>query len=134
MLMLPVVPLKVIEFDVVAFEVEALDVIKLDEEPKRVVMFAEIADKTFANRFVSTFRFVIEEVAAIKLFVEMLVEVELVIVPFATSIAGSERFVTDKFVTVAEVIVALVPIKLVVFVVMKFEVEAFVVEERIVVN
>ena len=57
---------------------------------------------------------------------------ELVIVPFATLIAGRDRFVTDKFVTVAEVKVALPPAMLAVvmlaieiFEVVEFVEEAF---------
>ena len=50
---------------------------------------------------------------------------ELVIVPFATSIDGNDKLVIERLVIVADVKVAFVPVKLVVLVV-----EAFVVEDN----
>lgn len=69
---------------VVAFVVLALSVAKFAVVPHRVVMVAEIALNTFANKLVRTFKLVIEEVAATKRLVLKFVEVELVIVPFVT--------------------------------------------------
>jgi hypothetical protein len=77
---------------VVALLVDALEVRKLEEEPNKVVMSAEIAESAFAIRLVSTFRLVIEEVAATNEFV-----FRLVVVAF-----DMLAFVADKFVIVAK--------------------------------
>jgi hypothetical protein len=55
---------------------------------------------------------------------DRLVDVELVIVPLATSIAGKDKLVIERFVIVADVRVAFVPTRLVVFVVEALDVEA----------
>ena len=49
---------------VVALVVEALEVMKLEEFPKRVVIYVFAKFAVAAKKFVKTFRLVIEEVAA----------------------------------------------------------------------
>jgi hypothetical protein len=110
--------------------VDAFNVAKLAVVPHSEVIVPETAEKIFEKRFVSTFRFVIDEVAATNEFVFKLVEVEFVIVPFATLIAGRERFVNERLVIVADVRVAFPPaiFAVVILAVSVLVVEAFVVE------
>ena len=77
-----VVMFPVIALVVVALEVEALEITKLLVVPNNVVMVPDTAFKTFVNKLVKTFKFVIDEVAEISEFVFILVELELVIVAF----------------------------------------------------
>ena len=121
------------ELVVEAFVVDAFNVAKLAVVPHSEVIVPETAEKIFEKRFVSTFRFVIDEVAATNEFVFKLVEVEFVIVPFATLIAGRERFVNERLVIVAEVSVAFPPAMLAVvmfaveiFEVVELDVEAYI--------
>ncbi len=78
------------------------------------------------------FKFVIDEVAATSELVLMLVDVELVIVPFATSIAGRERLVSERLVIVALVNVAFVEVRYEVEAVKRFAVSELVVEAFVV--
>ncbi len=101
----PVVPLKVTAFEVVEFVVEAFRVAKLAVVPHSVVIVPDTAEKIFEKRFVSTFKFVIEEVAATNELVLMFVEVEFVIVALVNDTPVKLRVDTFKFEIVALAIV-----------------------------
>ena len=123
-------------FVVVAFVVLALSVTKFPVVPHSVAMLARVelnaeiiapvndakeptkpvevvvaeTDKLVAVAFVIVP--LLETKFVFEIFVEeRFVEVELVIVPFATSIEGSDKFVTERFVTVAFVRVAFEEVK-----------------------
>ena len=82
-----------------------------------VVEFRVVIVPVVAKRFVNIPDVMFASVA------KKFVEVEFVIVPFPTSIAGRDKLLIERLVIVAFVIVALVP-----FAFAKFVVEAFVVE------
>ena len=113
---------------VLALVVEALEVWKLAEVPKRVAMVALVAirlvkypvtkDAMFPRILVTVVEARVVD-PAVRLVMFELVEVELVIVPLATSSAGRLRLLTERLVRVAFVRVALVPVRLVVLVVDK---------------
>ncbi len=124
----PVIALVVVEFVVDAFRVAKLAVV-----PNKVPIVAEVKLAIAAYRVESTFKFVIDEVAATSELVFRLVDVELVIVPFATLIEGSVRFVNERLVIVADVRVAFPPAMLAVvmfaveiFEVVELDVEAYI--------
>jgi hypothetical protein len=121
LVMVALIPNKFIKLLVEALVVEAFKVKKLPVVPQSVVMVALTAFKIFANKFVRTFKLVIEDVAATNKFVLKLVEVELVIVELVVFTPSKLIVFTYKFVTEAEVNVALVPIKFVKFKLLAFK-------------
>jgi len=98
-----VAKLPVLAFEVVALVVDAFNVLKFPVVPKIVVNNPVTKDRKDPVTPV-------EVVVALTL---KLVEVEFVIVPFATLIDGRDKLVTERLVIVALVIVALVANKLV---------------------
>ena len=138
------------KFDVVAFDVEALEVAKLDVVPNNVVIVASVEVNVLMKPVAKAVMLPVMLVTVVEakvdepeleIFVELtvvkfafvadrLVVVEFVIVPFATLIEGSVKFVTERFVTVADVRVAFPPeiLAFVIFAVAIFEVVELVVE------
>ncbi len=100
-----VAKLPVLAFEVVALVVDAFNVLKFPVVPKIVVNNPVTKDRKDPVTPV-------EVVVALTL---KLVEVEFVIVPFATLIDGRDKLVTERLVIVAEVIVAPVVFKFVIF-------------------
>jgi len=110
-----VAKLPVLAFEVVALVVDAFNVLKFPVVPKIVVNSPVTNDRKDPVTPV-------EVVVALTL---KLVEVEFVIVPFATLIDGRDKLVTERLVMVAEVIVASVLFRLVMFPIVEFKVVKF---------
>ena len=119
-------------FEVVALVVEAFRVAKLAVVPNSVPIVAEVKLAIEAKRVDNTFRLVIDEVAAIREFVLMLVEVELVIVPLVAVREVGLRVEIERLVIVALVIVEFVTTSLVMLAVVIFEVEVLLVVAKVV--